>query len=101
MKKGSKRLHLLKILKSYKAAKDALKRFYIAVVRSTVEYGAQVWNGNLTKEQVKDIERIQKRAMKIICPELDYHQALVDRNIKVLINPKWVIGDSDRAKKVS
>ena len=50
---------------------DALKRFYIAAVRSAVEYGAQVWNGNLTKEQVKDIERIQKRAMKIICPELD------------------------------
>ena len=86
-KKGSKRLYLLKILKSYKAPKDALnalKRFYIAVVRSAVEYGAQVWNGNLTKEQVKDIERIQKRAMKIICPELDYHQALVELNIKSL-----------------
>ena len=50
IKKGSKRLYLLKILKSYKAPKDALKRFYIAVVRSAVEYGAQVWNGNLTKE---------------------------------------------------
>ena len=24
-----------------------------------------------------------------------------DRTVKVLINPKWVIGDSDRAKKVS
>ena len=42
IKKGSKRLYLLKILKSYKAPKDALKRFYIAVVRSAVEYGAQV-----------------------------------------------------------
>ena len=29
----------------------------------------------------KDIERIQKTTMKIICPELDYHQALVDLNI--------------------
>ena len=84
IKKGSKRLYLLKILKSYKAPKDALKRFYIAVVRSVVEYRAQVWNGNLTKEQVKDIERIQKRAMKIICPELDYYQALVELNIKSL-----------------
>ena len=58
IKKGSKRLYLLKILKSHKAPKEALMRFYIAVVRSAVEYGAQVWNGNLTKEQVKDIERI-------------------------------------------
>ena len=77
-------IYLLKILKSYKAPKDALKRFYIAVVRSAIEYGAQVWSGNLTKEQVKDIARIQKRAMKIICPELDYHQALVELNIKSL-----------------
>ena len=84
IKKGAKRLYLLKILKSYKAPKEALKRFYIAVVRSAVEYGAQVWSGNLTKEQVKDIERIQKRAMKIICPELDYHQALAELNIKSL-----------------
>ena len=61
IKKGAKRLYLLKILKSYKAPKEALKRLYIAVVRSAVEYEAQIWNGNLTKEQFKDIERIQKR----------------------------------------
>ena len=49
-----------------------------------LEYGAQVWTGNLTKEQIKDIERIQKRALKIICPELDYHQALSELNLKSL-----------------
>ena len=48
-----------------------------------LKYGTQVWNGNSTKEQVKDIERIQKRAMEIICPELDYHQALVELNISL------------------
>ena len=32
IQKGSKRLYLLKIMKSYKAPKDALKRFYIVVV---------------------------------------------------------------------
>ena len=33
-KKGAKRLYLLKILRSYKPLKDALKRFYIGVVRA-------------------------------------------------------------------
>ena len=51
IKKRAKRLCLLKILKSYKAPKEALKRFYIAVVRLAVEYGAQVWDGYLTKEK--------------------------------------------------
>ena len=32
-------------------AQDDLKSFYTAVIRSTLEYGAQVWNGGLTKKQ--------------------------------------------------
>ena len=32
----------MKILKSYNAPKEALKTFYVAVVRSVLEYGAQV-----------------------------------------------------------
>ena len=39
---------------------------------STMEYVAQVWNGNLTKDQSNDIERIQKRSLRIINPDLDY-----------------------------
>ena len=84
IKKGAKRLYLLKILRSYNAPKEALKTFIVAVIRSALGYGAQVWTGNLTKEQVKYIERIQKRALKIICPELDYHQALAELNLKSL-----------------
>ena len=44
----------MKILKSYNAPKEALKTFYVVVVRSVLEYGAQVWNGGLTKEQSED-----------------------------------------------
>ena len=84
IKKEAKRLYLLKILKSYNAPNEALKTFYVAVIRLVLEYGAQVWTSNLTKEQVKDIERIQKRVLKIICPELDYHEALAELNLKSL-----------------
>jgi hypothetical protein len=35
----------------------------------------------LTEEQSRDIERIQKRAMKIICPGKIYEQALIEYNV--------------------
>ncbi len=42
IKKGAKRLYLLKILKSYNVPNEALKTFYVAVITSVLEYGAQV-----------------------------------------------------------
>jgi hypothetical protein len=45
---------------------EDLKVFYTGVIRSVLEFGAQIWNGNLTDEQSNDIERLQKRALKII-----------------------------------
>ena len=41
-----------------------------------------VWN--LTLEQSKDIERIEKRAIRIIHPQYEYNQALVVSNLKTL-----------------
>ncbi len=76
IKKAAKRLFLLKIIKSYGASTDDMKSFYVAVIRPTLEYGAQVWNGGITKEQSNEIERIQKRALKIIYKEDDYNKAL-------------------------
>ncbi len=78
IKKAAKRLFLLKILKSYGASTDDMKSFYVAVIRPTLEYGAQVWNGGITKEQSNEIERIQKRALKIIYKEDDYDKAKIE-----------------------
>ena len=76
VKKAAKRLYFLKTLKGYSAPPADLKIFYISAIRSIVEYGAQIWHGSLTQEQSKDTERIQRRAMKIICPGKTYEQAL-------------------------
>ena len=45
------------------ASTEDLKAFYCAIVLSTLVYGAHVWHGNLTQEQSKNIERIQKDAL--------------------------------------
>ena len=51
---------------------EDLKAFYAGVIRSVLEYGAHIWNGNLTVEQSNDIERLQKRALRIILPGMSY-----------------------------
>ena len=84
IKKATKRLYFLKVLKSYGAPKNDLKIFYCCVIRSTLEYGAQVWNGNLTQAQRIDIERVQKRALRIIVPEYEYNRALQECELKTL-----------------
>jgi hypothetical protein len=60
------------VLKSYTAPMEDLKAFCTGVIRSVLEYGAQIWNGNLTVEQSNDIERLQKRALRIILPGMSY-----------------------------
>ena len=84
VKKATKRLFLLKVLKRYHSPVNDMKRFYTAVIRSILEYGAQVWNGSLTKDQSNNIERIQKRALGIIYSEYDYDRVL---NHAQLIQP--------------
>jgi len=47
------------------------------VVRPVLEYACPVWHPSLTAGQVKKIESLQQRAMKIIFPDKDYSLALV------------------------
>ena len=81
-----KRLHFLKILKGYNAPREDLKTFYISAIRSILEYGTKIWHGSLTEKQSNDIERIQRRGMKIICPEKTYEQALIECGMETLEN---------------
>ena len=84
VKKASKCLFALKILRNYNAPMEDLKSFYTSVIRSTLEYCVHIWHGNLTHEQTRDIEQVQKRALRIILPALSYEEALVECNLKTL-----------------
>ena len=63
-----------------------MKTFYTSPIRSNLEYGAQIWHGSLTEEPSKDIERIQRRVMKIIYSEKTYDQALIECGMETLQN---------------
>ena len=51
-------------------------RFYIACVRSVIDYAAPVFHHGLPAYLSQELERVQKRAMRIICPGIEYQQAL-------------------------
>ena len=65
-KKASQRLYMLSTLKKAGVPQADLLTIYTAKIRSVVEYGCECWHPGLTDYLNKQIEMIQKRALKII-----------------------------------
>ena len=68
--KAAKRLYLLRQLKRADVNAKDLIGLYCSCIRSVLEYACQVFHCSLTKYLCDEIERIQKRAMHIIYPDL-------------------------------
>ena len=62
-----------------------MKSLYIALVRSHLEYASEVWN---TKSVtiIKLIERVQRRATRIMLPGLEYPERLRQLDILPLVH---------------
>ena len=76
VRKVSTRLYFLRQLKKSHVATRELLLFYITCIRSILEYGSPVFHRALPSYLSEDLERLRKRAMKIIYPELSYAKAL-------------------------
>ena len=74
--KASKRLYLLRILKRAGVDVNYLVQFYCTCIRSTLEYACQTFHSNLPEYLSNQIERIQKRALRMLYPEERYGDAL-------------------------
>ena len=57
---------MLRILKGFKLPVEDLLSVYCTYVRPVVEYCASVWHSGLTEHQRIQIERIQKRACRLM-----------------------------------
>jgi len=64
--KASSRLFWLKKLKRFGLPTQDLIEFYQGYIRPTLEYAAPVWSPSITALQSMKIERVQKRALRII-----------------------------------
>ena len=71
-------MELLRKVASFGTSMDEKKNIYILYVRSILEQSCVVWHSSLTKENICDLERIQKNAVRIIMGRNynDYEDAL-------------------------
>ena len=60
------KMWLLRRMKFVKLEPELILDYYLKEVRPLVEQAVPIWNSGLTKLDVRDIEKIQKVALKII-----------------------------------
>ena len=68
LKKASKRLYFLSQLKRARVTKQDLVLFYTSCICSILTYASPVFPYALPEYLKNELERIQKRALGIICP---------------------------------
>ena len=64
--KAMSKMWLLRRMTNLQMEKEIIVDYYLKEIRSLTEQGVIVWNSGLTKAQIRDIEKIQKVALKII-----------------------------------
>ena len=72
------KLFMLKMVKKFNLAVEALLTIYKGYIGSLLECAVPVWNAVLAICQSNELEQVQKRALRIILGQLcsDYDQAL-------------------------
>ena len=65
-RKAFKRMQLLNSAAAFTSKRKDLKDIYLAFIRSIVEQSAVVWHSGLSSKNKKDIERVQKAAVRVI-----------------------------------
>ena len=85
LKKANKRLYALRVLRKAGVPKTDLVSIYCSLVRSVLEYAVPVWSA--IPAYLGDIlERVQRKALHIIYPNLDYFDALNHSGLISLCN---------------
>mgnify|MGYP006964523528 FL=1 len=82
--KGFKRLYLLRVLKRACVPPDHLITIHCALARSVLEYACQVWSTSVQSHFKQLLERVQKRALRIIFPGCAYQTAFCRGSILIL-----------------
>ena len=84
VRKVSSRLYCLRQLKRAKIATKELITFYKTCIGPVSEYACQVNHNSLPKYLSDDLERLQKRALRIILPEKTYAAALESTGLEMM-----------------
>ena len=81
--KAMSKMWLLRRLKKFNLDHEIILDYYLKEIRSLLEHGVPIWNSGLTKAQVREVENVQKVALKIILEDnyLSYDVACTLLNI--------------------
>jgi len=71
-KKAATRPYFLRQLKRAKVPPNDMLLFYITYIRPILEYACPVFHHSLLQYLYNEVERLQKRALQIILPDLSY-----------------------------
>ena len=82
--KTSKGLYLSKQLQRAGVDEHHLIDSYNACIRSVVEYACEVFHSNLPTYHSEELERVQRRATRIIFPGMKYKEALQQGHLQSL-----------------
>jgi hypothetical protein len=76
IKKAQSCMFTLNLLRRSRVSGKDIIMIFTTKIRPILEYAAAVWHPGLTCEQTEALENIQKRAMKLAFPNLEYKVAL-------------------------
>ena len=92
-KKVASRLYFLRQLKRAQLTAKDMLLFYITCIRPTIEYACQVFHTGLPQYLSDDLESLQKRALRIIYPDLSYNEALNALDLTTLFERRQILND--------
>ena len=75
-KKVSSRLYFLRQLKRAKVPSNDLLLLYVTCILPVTEYACQVFHDSLPQYLSDELEKLQKRAFRIIFPDMHYKEVL-------------------------
>ena len=94
VKNANAKMRMLQVASKFIKNKNDLLHIYKTFIRSRLEFASVVWHSGLTRTNEKDLERVQKSALKLILKEAysDYSSALKLLDVESLV---------ERRKKLS
>ena len=93
VKKGYQRMQLLNSAATFTTSRQDLKSIYVTFVRSILEQSAVVWHSSLSYENRKDLERVQKAAVRVILGNsyTNYTNGLKTLNLESLVKRRKLL----------
>ena len=72
-------------LKHAKVDEKDIVNFYTTCIRSILAYASTVFHYSLPKYLSDELERVQKRALRIVYPHMEYNEALTASGLETLL----------------